>query len=469
MEKGGIYMKHKIFAAIISAVIAVTSVVAPVPSFAGGTAVVAHAAQTVSAPTANYKSGTHFAANGFFTVKLKTETDGAVIYYSLNGMAFIKYTKAITLTRNSTIRAYAKYDVVKSSVVTYTYELKPRVKVKETDNSKGKLIELSSNVKNLKLYYTLDGTKPTTKSKQYTSSGIQITESCTLNVLAVRTNWASISFTRECTIEKASSSAPTASVESGTYTVTGAKMVTLSCADKNATIYYSLNGAEYKKYTQAIKITKNSTLEAYSKCDGAKSSTVTYTYKLKPKVTVTASDNSKGKLIKLSTKLNNVYLYYTLDGTRPTTKSKLYSSSGIQLTESCTLRVLAAKAGWNAAYYMNEYTIEKESSSGSTSTHNCALCKDTHICVICDGTGVHFGNVCGICHGSKICYLCAGTNPTAPNTTSYACAACLHGKCRPCSGTGKVWGWKQKITCSLCGGDGICSACHGTGIVTITY
>ena len=155
-------------------------------------------------------------------------------------------------------------------------------------------------------------------------------------------------------------SKPVASLKSGNYVASGAKMVKLTCSTKNAVIYYSANGAAYKKYTSAIKISKNTTLKVFSKLDSKKSDVVTYTYKLIPKITasVKSGEYTTPQTVKLTTKLKNVKLYYTLDGSKPTKKSTLYTSSGIKITESCKLRVLAVKSGWAGKYYTFDYTID---------------------------------------------------------------------------------------------------------------
>ncbi|MDE6030205.1 MAG: hypothetical protein K2G32_01105, partial [Oscillospiraceae bacterium] len=52
--------------------------------------------------------------------------------------------------------------------------------------------------------------------------------------------------------------APTASRKSGTITCTK-DYATVKLSAAKGTVYYSLNGAAYKKYTSAVKLTKNST------------------------------------------------------------------------------------------------------------------------------------------------------------------------------------------------------------------
>lgn len=157
----------------------------------------------------------------------------------------------------------------------------------------------------------------------------------------------------------ASVAAPQASKKSGTYTQTGSLKITLSCATKDASIYYSLNGANYKTYNSSVTISKNSTLKIYAKKDGVKSKVQTYTYKLTPSVKVSHNNGtySGEQKITLSSPVSGVKFYYTLDGKTPTTSSKLYTSAGIAVKKSQTLKVLAVKSNWTSRYITKKYTI----------------------------------------------------------------------------------------------------------------
>lgn len=164
------------------------------------------------------------------------------------------------------------------------------------------------------------------------------------------------------TAEAASAvSAPTASKKSGTYQSTGSLKIKLSCKTDGATIYYSTDGGSYKRYTKAISIKKNTTLKFYAKKDGKKSKTVTRTYKLSPKFTLSADggEYSGAQTVKLTAKTSGVTFYYTLDGSKPTTKSAKYTAKGIQVSKTCKLRVLAVKDGWAKRYVSESYTIKK--------------------------------------------------------------------------------------------------------------
>lgn len=62
--------------------------------------------------------------------------------------------------------------------------------------------------------------------------------------------------------------------------------------------------------------------------------------------------NISGKAtILISNSVAGTNFYYTMDGSEPTTSSTVYTSAGIDVTETCYLRILATKAG-----YVNQVT-----------------------------------------------------------------------------------------------------------------
>lgn len=164
-----------------------------------------------------------------------------------------------------------------------------------------------------------------------------------------------------CAEAASSVATPTASRKSGTVITSGSVKVTLSCATKGATVYYSANGGSYKRYTKALSLTKNTTLKVYAVKNGESSAVRKYTYKLAPKVTVSCDSGtySGTQKVTLSSPVSGVKYYYTLDGSKPTKSSKLYTAGGITVSESCTLRVLTSKSGWTGRYISKEYEIAK--------------------------------------------------------------------------------------------------------------
>lgn len=165
------------------------------------------------------------------------------------------------------------------------------------------------------------------------------------------------------TAEAASVAAPTATVKSGTYEadVTRGMSVKLNCTDKSAKIYYSLNGGSYTKYKgMAVSIKENTVMRIYAQTSAGKSKTMKYTYKVTPKLTFSTTVSSYGKTlvwIAPNSVGAAVTMYYTTDGTKPTTSSKKYTgTSGIEIAKDCTLRVLARKDKWTDGY--SSYKVE---------------------------------------------------------------------------------------------------------------
>lgn len=162
---------------------------------------------------------------------------------------------------------------------------------------------------------------------------------------------------------------PKVSVKAGTYYVSSYKSVKLSTTTDGAKIYYSTDGKTYSEYTKAVKITKSCTLYAYSELTGVKSDIVTKKYKLKVRLSGITPDEGEydgAQTVKISTKAKNVTIYYTLDGTKPTTKSAKYTSDGIKLDSSCSLRLLIKKSGFTSRYKTVNYVIKAVKTDNKT-------------------------------------------------------------------------------------------------------
>lgn len=197
-------MKRRILSAVIAAMLSVGVFSAPVQEFAG-TSSVAQAASAVSAPKASKKAGT-YSVSGAFSVKLTSSTSGAKIYYSTGG-SYKLYTKALKISKTTTLKCYAEKNGVKSKTVSYTYKLVPKVTFSADAGTydDAVTVKLSSTASGVKFYYTLDGSKPTTSSKLYTTSGIKISKTATLRVLAYKSGWTKKYFTKKYKINAAAS------------------------------------------------------------------------------------------------------------------------------------------------------------------------------------------------------------------------------------------------------------------------
>ncbi len=144
--------------------------------------------------------------------------------------------------------------------------------------------------------------------------------------------------------------------------------VTLACETDGATIYYTLNGTDptdaSAEYTEAIHITETTTVKAIAIKNSASSEVVSATYTISnietvatPVITPEAGNYNTPQQITITCETADAVIYYTTDGTDPTTESTQYNAP-FTLDTTATVKAIAVKEGMNnsqiasAAYTM---------------------------------------------------------------------------------------------------------------------
>ena len=102
--------------------------------------------------------------------------------------------------------------------------------------------------------------------------------------------------------------------------------------------------------------------------------------KLQLSVSVQSGEVEKGTIVYLNSEgVNNVDIYYTLNGTTPTKSSTKYTAAGITINEDCTLKAIAYKDGYEdsdvltatyTAVYVPTTTSVRTSSAGYATFFN---------------------------------------------------------------------------------------------------
>jgi Chitobiase/beta-hexosaminidase C-terminal domain len=148
--------------------------------------------------------------------------------------------------------------------------------------SSAQQVTLSDGTAGAVIYYTIDGSVPTTSSAVYSSPISVDSGSVTINALAQAPGFSASSVgSATYTIQLASTATPTFSPGTGTYT--SAQSVTISDTTPGSTIYYTTNGTtpttSSAVYNTAISVTASSTLKALAVAPGfAQSAVASATY-----------------------------------------------------------------------------------------------------------------------------------------------------------------------------------------------
>jgi N-acetyl-beta-hexosaminidase len=212
-------------------------------------------------------------------------------------------------------------------------------------------VTISDAVGGATIYYTTDGTTPTTSSAVY-SAPISVSADETLKAIAAVSGYANspvVSATY-----KILTAAPSFTPAAGTYST--AQEVTISDAVGGATIYYTTNGSvpttSSAVYSTPIGVSANEVLKAFAAISGsANSPVVSATYEIRaaiPTFTPAGGTYTGAQEVTISDAIGGATIYYTTDGSAPTTSSAVYSAP-ISVGVNESLKAIAVASGYSTS------------------------------------------------------------------------------------------------------------------------
>lgn len=209
------------------------------------------------------------------TVKISEYTSGAKIYYTTNGdeptTSSTKYTGPIKVDQTETIKAIAVTEGLSDSEIAsaeYSIDLPaaaPKFSLASGTYHAVQTLTITDATPHVTIYFTLNGTTPTTASRRYTEP-ISISSTETISAMAAASDHPASSVTRVTyTIKFPPAATPLISPRSGSY-ASGQK-IAITDATPEAAIYYTTNGAtpttSSPRYTSAgIVLRKSETVQA---------------------------------------------------------------------------------------------------------------------------------------------------------------------------------------------------------------
>jgi hypothetical protein len=304
---------------------------------------------------------------GSVDVVLTTTTPGGVIHYTLDGTIPTVNSPVydplhpVKLTTTTTVKAGTwKADMFVSEVSTATITVVPPpvsepVFVPSAGSYNGLVeVNLSVNQPGASIYYTIDGSTPTTSSLLYTGT-LNIDSTVRIKAFAVKDGFSpSKVVAGTYTILPPAAATPVFSVPAGNYN--GEQTVVITCPTPGAVIRFALNDEVLNSnspiYEGPVKISTTTTLKAYATADGlydSKANIAAYVIGndaavSAPKFSLPPGTYMGIRQVGLFSDTKGAVIHYTTDGTVPDESSPEYFAL-IPVKDSTTINAIAYKSG----------------------------------------------------------------------------------------------------------------------------
>jgi hypothetical protein len=321
-------------------------------------------------PTFSPAGGSYTSAQ---TVAINDATAGVNIYYTTDGSvptaSSTLYAGPITLAKSTTLSAiaiasgFANSGVASASYVIGTGTAPPVISPAGGTFNAATPVTMTDATSGASIYYTSDGSIPTAASMPY-SGPITVSTTETINAIAIASGNSSSVVTAAFTVNITSAAPPTFSPAGGIYT--SSQTVILSDATAGASIYYTIDGStpttSSTLYGNPITVSTSETIKAIAIASGFGASAVSsaaYTINgpvATPTFNPAAGSYTSAQTVTISDATSGAAIYYTTDGSTPTTSSTAYNAP-ISVSATETLQAIAAVGGSISSVATAAYTI----------------------------------------------------------------------------------------------------------------
>jgi surface protein len=312
--------------------------------------------------------GTFYAA---LSVILTSTTPNATIYYTIDGtvptFSNTLYTTPINVTETTNIKAIAYRDFWEPSEVgSEQYDLTvvtPTILPASGTYTETQSVTITTTTSGASLYYTTDGSTPTSGSGTLYSGAFDITDDATVKAIGYRSGWTASSVATNVYVITGQVEAPVFDPVGDTIYETTA--VTITCATPGASIYITTNGSTPTSastlYSTAVDVTTTTTLKAIGLLtDWADSDVTSDDYEFKvytPIASPSGSTYFAPQFVTLTCATDGADIYYTTNGSTPTSGSTLYTTPVVMST-SGTLKAIGYLSGATPSEVSSDiYTI----------------------------------------------------------------------------------------------------------------
>ena len=326
-------------------------------------------------------------------IVMATVTEGAAIRYTTDGTAPTATTGTVyaapvemaVLTDGSTVQAVAVRDGYNDSgIATFEYHRSsyttavPTLTIQSADST----VAMTCATAGAAIRYTLDGTMPTESSTLYTAPFNPMRNCAVTAIATAADHFASAAATLTIGSYKVQ---PVAFSFDGT-------LLTMTTPTAGATIRYTTDGTAPTAttgtvYSAPVSISSTeTTVRAIALREGWTDADIT-SWSANRTLTPTFAENRTDSTLTISCATAGSTIYYTMDGSEPTTASTVYTGP-IILTRNCTVRAIAMCEG-----YYDSFVTQYEVNWFQTATPVMSLDYGTgRLTITCEtaGSAIHY-------------------------------------------------------------------------------